>query len=129
VAAVILLDTHVVVWLYTDPKAYIPAAVARRLNSEQLGLPPFVRLELTYLHEIGRIAVSGQEILDELCPKLEIALTDPPAALVCQVANQFSWTRDPFDRLIAAQAIATATPLLTKDLTIRKNLDLAWWGD
>jgi len=129
VAAVILLDTHVVVWLYADPQRHIPSAVAQRLDTEELGLSPFVQLELAYLHEVGRIAVTAQAILDELCPKLEMVLTDPSSALICESATRLSWTRDPFDRLIAAQAIVTATPLVTKDRTIRQHLDLAWWQD
>jgi PIN domain nuclease of toxin-antitoxin system len=31
------------------------------------------------------------------------------------------WTRDPFDRIIAAQAAVDATPLLTRDRIILSN--------
>jgi PIN domain nuclease of toxin-antitoxin system len=128
VAAVILLDTHVVVWLYHDPERLIPAAVRQRLQAEPLALSPFVRLELQYLYEVKKISAPANAIVDYLVPKLEITLTDPPSALVCQVATTLDWTRDPFDRLISAQAIATRTPLVTKDRTIREQLPLAWWG-
>jgi PIN domain nuclease of toxin-antitoxin system len=127
-AAVILLDTHVVVWLYEDPQRLIPTPVRQRLEEEPLALSPFVRLELEYLSEVGKLSVPPQTIVDELTPKLELALTDPPAALVCQAALGLSWTRDPFDRLLSAQALATATPLVTKDRTIREHLSLAWWA-
>ncbi|MGH3544810.1 MAG: type II toxin-antitoxin system VapC family toxin [Mycobacteriales bacterium] len=125
----ILLDTHVVVWLYADAQNRIPLAVAQRLNTEQLGLSPFVQLELAYLSEIGRITVSAQAILDDLGSKLELTLTDSPSALLCQTATHLTWTRDPFDRLLAAQAIATDTPLVTKDRVLRQHCDLAWWQD
>jgi PIN domain nuclease of toxin-antitoxin system len=123
-----LLDTHVVVWLYEDPDRLIPPAVRKRLDREQLSLSPFVQLELQYLYEIGKLTVPPESIVDELSSKLELALTDPPAALVCRVATRLRWTRDPFDRLISAQAIATDTPLVTKDRTIRAQLPLAWWA-
>jgi PIN domain nuclease of toxin-antitoxin system len=125
---VILLDTHVVVWLYEDPQRLIPTPVRQRLEEESLALSPFVRLELEYLSEVGKLSVPPQTIVDELAPRLELALTDPPAALVCQTALGLSWTRDPFDRLLSAQALATATPLVTKDRTIREHLSLAWWA-
>lgn len=125
----ILLDTHLMVWLYQDPHTLIPSPVRRRLEAEPLGLSPFVRLELQYLSEVGKLTVSPETIVDELTPKLELAWTDPPAALVCQAALAMSWTRDPFDRLISAQATATGTPLVTRDRTIRKHLPLAWWPD
>jgi PIN domain nuclease of toxin-antitoxin system len=130
VAAVILLDTHVVVWLYADPQGLVPVRVQERLNNEQLALSPFVRLELQYLYELGRVGVPAQIIVDDLVPNLELSSTDPPSGLVCQVATTLSWTRDPFDRLISAQAVATGVTLVTKDLSIRRNLPLAWWpGD
>lgn len=124
----ILLDTYVVVWRYEDPQRLIPAPVRQRLEEGSLALSPFVRLELEYLSEIGKLSVPPQTIADELTPKLELALTDPPAALVCQAALGLSWTRDPFDRLLSAQALATATPLVMKDRTIREHVSLAWWA-
>lgn len=123
----ILLDTHVVVWAFDDPKRLIPAPVRTRLEREALALSPFVRLELQYLHEIGKLDASPLKILEELTTRLEIAVTDPPSALVCQVAEALTWTRDPFDRFICAQAAATGTPLVTKDRIIREHLSLAWW--
>jgi PIN domain nuclease of toxin-antitoxin system len=128
VAAVILLDTHVVVWLYHDPERLVPAAVRQRLQDEPLALSPFVRLELQYLCEVKKVSASAETIVGYLVPKLEITLTDPPSDMVCQVATTLDWTRDPFDRLIAAQSLATRTPLLTKDRTIRAHLSLAWWA-
>lgn len=125
----ILIDTHIVVWLYGDPERLIPAPVRARLDSEPLALSPFVRLELQYLLEVGKLSVAPQVILDDLAPKLELTFTDPPSALICQVAAGLHWTRDPFDRLISAQAIATAMPLITKDRRIRRELPLAWWAD
>lgn len=123
----ILLDTHLVVWLYQDPEKLVPMAVRSRLDRELLALSPFVRLELQYLYEVERISVPSQVIVDEMTSRLELTHTDPPSALVCQAATALDWTRDPFDRLIAAQAVATRTPLVTKDPTIRRHLPLAWW--
>jgi hypothetical protein len=64
--------------------------VRERLNAEQLGLSPFVRLQLAYLHEAGKISVPAETITDDLVRKLELRLTDPPAARLCQAA---SWPR------------------------------------
>jgi PIN domain nuclease of toxin-antitoxin system len=127
VAFVILLDTHIVVWLYDDPERLVPPAVRERLNAEPLGLSPFVRLELQYLYEVKKVSVPAQTVVDELAQKLEMVLTDPPSAQVCQAATTLDWTRDPFDRLISAQAIISSTTLLTKDRVIRNHLSLAWW--
>ena len=37
------------------------------------------------------------------------------------------WVRDPFDRLIVAQAIANEAPLVTKDEKIRRHYRRAVW--
>ncbi len=123
----ILLDTHVVAWLYDDPERLVPPSVRRRLDDEPIGLSPFVRLELQSLYEVGRMSVPAQVVVDELAPKLEMSLTDPPSAAVCERAATLGWTRDPFDRLISAQALVDGSPLVTKDRTILEHLGLAWW--
>jgi PIN domain nuclease of toxin-antitoxin system len=46
---------------------------------------------------------------------------------VIDAAVQMKWTRDPFDRLITAQAAVYKNILLTKDETIRKNYLKALW--
>jgi hypothetical protein len=42
-------------------------------------------------------------------------------------ALHIRWTRDPFDRIICAQAACTGTRLLTKDTIIRSHFKKALW--
>ncbi|MHB8619417.1 MAG: PIN domain-containing protein, partial [Chloroflexota bacterium] len=112
---------------YAGRRDLIPAPVQRWLNREQLGVSPFTRLELAYLYEIGRVRTPAQVVIGELGPSLELVVADAPVALVCEAALDLTWTRDPFDRLLCAQA--TATSLVTKDETIRRHLPLAWWAE
>ena len=125
----ILLDTHVLVWLYGGERSRIPAAVQQRLNLEQLGLSPFVQLELAYLYEVGRVRSSAQAVIDELGTRLELVVADVAAAAVCSEAIGLTWTRDPFDRLLAAHATVMSLPLVTKDETILQHVPLAWWAE
>ena len=125
----ILLDTHVLVWLYAGLLNRIPAAVRERLNRDQLALSPFVQLELAYLYEVGRVMAPAQVVVEELTTRLELVVADVTAAAVCTAALDLSWTRDPFDRLLAAHALVTGLPLVTKDETLRRHLRLAWWAD
>ncbi len=48
-------------------------------------------------------------------------------APLCSAAVGLTWTRDPFDRMLAAHSLAAGLPLLTKDASILENLDLAFW--
>ena len=124
----ILLDTHLIVWLYAGERSRIPAAVQQRLNREQLALSPFVQLELGYLYEVGRVRSSAEAVISDLGVRLELVVVDVSAAALCSVALGLSWTRDPFDRLLAAHATVANLPLVTKDETIRQHLPLAWWA-
>lgn len=125
----ILIDTHVVMWLYQGDLRRIPAAVERRIEREPVGVSPFTQVELGYMHEIGRIRPSAQSVIDELGARLGLVIADVGAAAVCRVAVGLSWTRDPFDRLLAAHATVARLPLITKDEVMRRHLPLAWWAD
>lgn len=125
----ILLDTHVLVWLYAGLLHRIPTPVQQRLNREPLALSPFVQLELAYLYEAGRVSSPAQAVTDELRTRLELAVADVSAAAVCGVALGFTWTRDPFDRLLAAHATVADLPLVTRDATLRQHVPLAWWAE
>lgn len=128
-APVIHLDTHVVAWLYAGEHNRIPAGLRDRLDVEPVAVSPMVRLELAFLKEIGRLAHSPAQVLDELHRSLGLTADATPFVDVVAVAatDRLDFTHDPFDRLIAAQAIAAQASLATKDATLRKHVDVAVW--
>jgi PIN domain nuclease of toxin-antitoxin system len=87
-----------------------------------------VELELTYLYEVGRVTEPAAAPLGALRRSIGLEVADASLAAVTQAAASFSWTRDPFDRLIAAQAVVADAALITADRTILANLPLASWG-
>lgn len=121
------LDTHAVVWLHTGQLRRFTPAVLDRLRPGGHHVSPAVRLELAYLHEIGRIATSSDVVLDTLRAHGGLDVASEPFDLVALRAVALTWTRDPFDRLIVAQALVAGQPLLTADRTIRAHLDTAVW--
>lgn len=90
-------------------------------------MSPLVELELAYLHEIGRARDPVPMMLAALRQSIGLEVADASLAELSRAALGLSWTRDPFDRLIAAQAIVTDTRLVTADRTILANLPLATW--
>lgn len=86
-----------------------------------------VLLELALLEETGRTRVGAHEIVLGLSQSIGLELRGEPFAEVASEAARQTWTRDPFDRLIAAQAVVAGAGLLTRDRAIRKNLDVAVW--
>lgn len=83
---------------------------------------------MAYLYEIGRVSEPPSAPLSALRRGLGLQVADASLADVTQAAAPLSWTRDPFDRLIAAHAIVANAPLVTADRTIRENLPLAIWS-
>ena len=124
----IYLDTHVVVWLYGLGVAAVPEPVLRAIDAaDELRISPMVRLELQYLYEIERVAQPALEVLDGMQATLGLAQCDAPFAAVVQAAQAQRWTRDPFDRLIVAQASLYDAPLITKDEQIHIHYPHACW--
>ncbi|MDX1661485.1 MAG: PIN domain-containing protein [Gemmatimonadota bacterium] len=124
------LDTHVVVWLYVAGEALdLLSAVAReRIEAaERLLVSPMVLLELTLLEETGRIRANAHEIVLSLGQNLGLELAPEPFSQVVSEGTRLTWTRDPFDRLIAAQAVLAGLDLVTRDRQIRRNLPTAIW--
>jgi PIN domain nuclease of toxin-antitoxin system len=126
--AIAHLDTHVVAWLYAGEIERVPADVSRRLESDALQISPAVILELQYLYEIRRITEPAQTVVSDLGVRIGLTVSDVSFQSVVSTATALTWTRDPFDRLIVAQAHAQGVPLITADKVIRKHYTAAFWG-
>lgn len=86
-----------------------------------------VALELDYMVEIGRATAPAAVVLAELQQSLGVSMSTAPFALVVRHAQPLTWTRDPFDRLIVATALADGADLMTADERIREHLTSAVW--
>lgn len=65
--------------------------------------------------------------LGALARSIGLEVDDVAASELVEAALGLAWTRDPFDRLIAAHAIVADAPLLTADRTILEHLPQAVW--
>jgi PIN domain nuclease of toxin-antitoxin system len=97
------------------------------LEGADLRVSPIVRLELKFLEEIGRLKVNPTKILRGLSAELGVVSSADVFEHVVAHAVSVAWTRDPFDRIIAATAMLHRSPLITRDRTIRGNYDRAVW--
>lgn len=122
----VFLDTHVVVWLFAEAER-IPASVRKRIDEAELFVSPVVRLELSLLAEIGRVRLPAEAFLSALRRDLGLRVEESGWLRCAEIADHLSWTRDPFDRLIAAHAIAFAAPLCTRDRELRNHYRAAFW--
>lgn len=124
---VVHLDTHIVCWLYEGRSELLSAAARDAVERGQLFVSPIVDLELQLLREIGRILKGPETVLPALAREIGLEIGTTPFPKVVAAARELSWTRDPFDRLIVAEAALAGARLVTKDRLIRKHSPAAVW--
>ena len=123
----IVLDTHVWLWLCIQPKKLSrPAtrAIERASGSGGLAVASITLLEAAWLFAKGRVRSAGtvgsgvREVLDASRASV-LEITPEIAATAVQLPGTVP--PDPADRLIVATAIVHATTLVTRDARIQDS--------
>ncbi|HEV7218493.1 MAG TPA: type II toxin-antitoxin system VapC family toxin [Terriglobales bacterium] len=128
----ILLDTHVLIWMSSDPKRLSKKARdAIREAREKTGVAvaSITLWELAWLAENGRVQVSvGVESFIRETVSRVILRPLTPAIAAMAVRMPSTYPRDPAALIIGATAIAEGMPLVTADKQIRqaKMLQTIW---
>lgn len=126
-AAIVHLDTNIVIWLYSGYVQQLSDIAKQTIEANDLTISPMVVLEVSYLYEIGRLKDPASIIMNDLYDRIGLTVDTTSFPLVVDNAVQIQWTRDPFDRLITAQAAVYQNTLLTKDDVILRNYSKALW--
>jgi len=125
--ASIYLDTHVVVWLFSGETNKISNKALELIEECELLVSPMVVLELEFLYEIGRLKYQNDAILSSLSESIDLKVCNLPFVTIAKESTKHSWTRDPFDRLIVANAICANSQLLSRDRKIGENFEGTVW--
>jgi PIN domain nuclease of toxin-antitoxin system len=115
-------------WLAARQMKKLTRDAARAIDSFDPVISPMVLLELEYLYENRRLAKRALAILDQLQTQIGLKVSDYSFAAVAQSALFETWTREPFDRIIVAQARSDGfSGLISADEKIRQNYSRTIW--
>jgi PIN domain nuclease of toxin-antitoxin system len=122
----ILLDTHVVIWLAQDYERISTKAQSvikeARQKDRGLAVASIALIEIARLSSCGQVSLKpdAEAVLAEVERRFVIIPITANIALKAYALPP-SYPKDPADRIIGATALVADIPLLTADREIRKS--------
>jgi PIN domain nuclease of toxin-antitoxin system len=111
----LLLDTHVVLWwLHDDPRLGPSARALISGGDVQLWFSVASLWEISIKHRIGKLGVNAAQVAAQL-PIARISVLPIKVIHLTELERLPLIHRDPFDRMLLAQAIVEPAQLMTND--------------
>ena len=121
----ILLDTHVLLWMANEPERLSKIAretIIRMRDTAGIAVATFTLWELAWLGENHRVVISGsvEKFVRETVSRV-IVRPMTPEIVAAAVRLPATYPKDPADRVIAATAMVEGMPLVTADERIQRS--------
>jgi PIN domain nuclease of toxin-antitoxin system len=119
----ILLDTHIYLWVVMDHPKLSQEARRLILDADEVFISSASIWEIAIKVSLGKIDANVEQLVQEIqnCGFVELPIRATHAAAV---RNLPDYHRDPFDRILVAQALCEPLRLLSADARVRKYSDL-----
>lgn len=121
----ILIDTHIWIWLNSDPEKLSVAALEQLQSTPRIALSSISIYETMVAVEKGRIVSSfePETLIRRWLKAFDVVRVPVGDEVAIQSRTLRFLHEDPFDRIIAGTAVHEKAPLMTAD---RNLLKLEW---
>jgi PIN domain nuclease of toxin-antitoxin system len=119
----LLLDTHVFLWAIKNDRRLSKTTRSKILNASEVYVSSASIWEAAIKVKLKKLDVDVDQLVDAIFESgfVELPITARHAATVCRLPDIH---RDPFDRLLIAQAISEPLTFLTADAALKNYSDL-----
>jgi PIN domain nuclease of toxin-antitoxin system len=119
----VLIDTHCWLWLCFEPERFSKSTLERLADRDTERLISSASIwEIVIKHGIGKLSlpIAPPTFVPSRLRTTQTDVLSISAAHALRVADLPDHHRDPFDRMIVAQAMVEGTPLLTANKALRR---------
>lgn len=119
----LLLDTNIFLWAIRDDRRLSKAARLKIQNADEVYISSASIWEIIIKMKLNKLEVDPTQLMNAIIESefIELPITAKHAVTVADLPDIH---RDPFDRILVAQAICEPLILLTADSTIEQYSDL-----
>lgn len=119
----ILLDTHIFLWCVTDNKQLSSKARTLITEAQDVYISSASIWEIAIKTKLGKLRADVHELINAIPESgfLELPITSAHSAGISSLPDIH---RDPFDRIMLAQAMIEPLKFLTADTTLREYTNL-----
>ena len=114
-----LLDTHFLLWITIESPRVRDFPWLDRYAA--WGVSPISFLEIKFLEEVGKLEVEIDAFTSAVMSDSRFVVDEVPLLNLVHRSLHLSWTRDPFDRMLAAHSAARRKPLCRVNRLILKH--------
>ena len=127
----VLIDTHIFLWLQTSPERVSHSLDLLENENTEVLLSAVSSWEIAVKWSIGKLPLpdAPDRYVPDVMQRNNINALPVMHTHALAVASLPTHHRDPFDRLLVAQAITEGLPLMTGDPLLRAyDAELIWVG-
>mgnify|MGYP002790656175 CR=1 len=112
----VLLDTQVFIWMFSEPSRIAPSVLAEMRRASLL-LSIVSPWEMMIKYSRGKLHIdhTPDRIVEEHCQRGIITLLPLELAHISHLLTLPHHHKDPFDRIIIAQALTERIPIISSD--------------